>query len=106
MRHRAPGYYQMIKDPQDLGTIRARLEADKYKQPADVSTDATFIMLRHGRGARRAAGRQWWAGLVLPESVGVLHKPCTLDAWHGHGGGWPVGGSGGRSGHHADSVLP
>ncbi|GIL85363.1 hypothetical protein Vretifemale_13909, partial [Volvox reticuliferus] len=35
-RHRAPNYYAVIKDPQDLLTIRTRLENAKYKSPLEV----------------------------------------------------------------------
>ncbi len=55
MRHRAPGYYQMIKDPQDLSTIRSRLEADKYKRPADVSALSVV-----SRVVARAWGEASW----------------------------------------------
>ncbi|GIL55609.1 hypothetical protein Vafri_11028 [Volvox africanus] len=35
-KHRAPNYYSVIKDPQDLLTIRTRLENGKYKSPLEV----------------------------------------------------------------------
>ncbi|KXZ55036.1 hypothetical protein GPECTOR_3g197 [Gonium pectorale] len=35
-KHHAPGYYKVIKDPQDLQKVRSRLEANYYNKPGDV----------------------------------------------------------------------
>ncbi|GLI60444.1 hypothetical protein VaNZ11_002599 [Volvox africanus] len=36
-KHGAPNYYALIKDPQDLLTIRTRLENGKFKSPLEVN---------------------------------------------------------------------
>eukprot|EP00201_Polytomella_parva_P003436 CAMPEP_0175073228 /NCGR_PEP_ID=MMETSP0052_2-20121109/20411_1 /TAXON_ID=51329 ORGANISM="Polytomella parva, Strain SAG 63-3" /NCGR_SAMPLE_ID=MMETSP0052_2 /ASSEMBLY_ACC=CAM_ASM_000194 /LENGTH=253 /DNA_ID=CAMNT_0016340945 /DNA_START=41 /DNA_END=798 /DNA_ORIENTATION=- len=34
--HSAPGYYKVVRDPQDLGTIFSRLQSNYYRDPSEV----------------------------------------------------------------------
>jgi histone acetyltransferase len=38
-----PGYFEVIKHPMDLSTMRGRLESHRYKSLSDFVADATLM---------------------------------------------------------------
>eukprot|EP00727_Mastigamoeba_balamuthi_P004040 m51a1_g13633 hypothetical protein (293) ;mRNA; r:1029-2050 len=43
IKHGAPGYFQIIKNPMDLGTIKSKLSGHKYTDPAQAAADFDLV---------------------------------------------------------------
>ncbi|KAG2425369.1 hypothetical protein HXX76_013783 [Chlamydomonas incerta] len=88
-RHSAPGYYAVIANPQDLGSIRARLEGGRhYTSPLQVDRDVRQMV--HNAQTYNSAGHavhkaaddllKLWAEQWEARRVGVLWEAAQAAA--------------------------
>ena len=96
-RHSAPGYYAVIANPQDLGSIRSRLEGGRhYSSPLQVDRDVRQMVHnaqtynrwgRRGGGGAAVVGLRWWGWLRWWVGCVVASNGPQPGGLRGGGGG-------------------
>jgi hypothetical protein len=70
----APGYYEKITNPQDLGTIRARLQRNQYQTVYQWERDVNLVW----SNCYEYNGQDSFLGVIAQELSRIFNKQCRI----------------------------